>query len=59
MSKDLECPYCNEWQEVCHDDGFGYEEDQAHEMDCSNCGQSIVFYTSIHFSYRPIKEVRA
>lgn len=30
MSKDVECPYCEEWNEICHDDGFGYEEGVAH-----------------------------
>ncbi len=55
MRRDLQCPYCNEWQEVCHDDGLGYEEDKRHEMDCPDCGKSFVFCTSVHFTYEPAK----
>jgi hypothetical protein len=55
MSDDLECPYCGESNEVCHDDGFGYSEDEAHEMECESCGKNFVFYTSISFSYSPQK----
>ena len=55
MSNDLECPYCNAGNEVCHDDGFGYEEDKAHEMECRECGKNFVFYTSISFRYDPEK----
>lgn len=51
MNKDVECPYCGEWNEICHDDGFGYEEDVAHEMECSHCEKNFVFYTSISFHY--------
>ena len=52
---DLECPYCEAEQEVCHDDGFGYEEDQRHEMECSECEKSFVFTTSISYFYCPEK----
>jgi len=52
---DLECPYCDTELEVCHDDGFGYEEDKAHEMECSNCGKNFTFQTSIVFYYSPEK----
>jgi len=51
MSKDLECPYCEEWNEVCHDDGGGYAEDQNHEMQCAHCQKHFVFQTSISFHY--------
>ena len=51
MSKDVECPYCEEWNEICHDDGFGYDEDRAHEMECDHCGKNFVFHTSISFHY--------
>jgi len=27
---DVDCPYCGESQEICHDDGFGYSEDEDH-----------------------------
>lgn len=52
---DLECPYCDAQLDVCHDDGFGYEEGKPHEMDCSECGKNFVFHTSIHFHYSPEK----
>jgi len=51
MSKDFKCPYCERWQEVCHDDGFGYAEDEFHEMECSGCGKSLVFTTTITYDY--------
>jgi hypothetical protein len=50
---DLYCPYCDAGLEVCHDDGFGYEEDRAHEMYCSECDKNFVFYTTISFDYHP------
>lgn len=52
---DLECPYCNADQEVNHDDGFGYEEDQRHEMECSECEKMFVFTTSISCYYEADK----
>lgn len=52
---DLECPYCGHQQEVCHDDGFGYEEDVAHEDYCQSCDTGFVFYTSISYTYYPRK----
>jgi ribosomal protein S27E len=48
---DVKCPYCEHRQSVCHDDGFGYSEDEAHQLECRNCDKTFVFYTSIHFSY--------
>lgn len=52
---DLECPYCEKDCEVCHDDGFGYEEGVKHQMECPHCGKSFVFETSISFYYEPEK----
>ena len=52
---DFDCPYCGAEQEVCHDDGFGLEEDQRHEMQCSKCEKFFVFDTCIsvsHSAYR-------
>ena len=39
--KDLICPYCDHEMDVCHDDGFGYAEDKAHEMDCEECKKTL------------------
>lgn len=52
---DLECPYCEKELEVCHDDGFGYEEGVKHQTNCQHCGKSFVFETSISFYYESEK----
>ena len=53
--KDLECPYCGHWCDVCHDDGLGYEEGEKHEMQCGECEKNFIFYTSISYDYEPEK----
>ena len=53
--EDVECPYCNTYQEICHDDGFGYEENVRHEDKCEDCGKRFVFTTSMSFSYEGSK----
>ncbi len=55
MRDDLECPYCGKGQEVNHDDGAGYDESARHEQDCSDCGKTYVFTTSISYYYEPEK----
>ena len=52
---DLECPYCGAENNICHDDGFGYEEDVAHEMECGWCEKSFTFQTHISYNYYPQK----
>lgn len=52
---DLNCPYCDAELSVCHDDGFGYEEDVRHEMTCRECEKSFVFSTWISFHYEALK----
>jgi len=52
---DIECPYCEKEFDICHDDGFGYEEGVKHEIKCPHCGKSFVFRTSILFYYEPEK----
>jgi hypothetical protein len=52
---DIECPYCGAGQDICHDDGFGYEEDLRHEQECGSCGKTFVFTTSISFYYEAAK----
>ncbi len=46
---DVKCPYCKAEQEINHDDGYGYEEDETHEQECSKCEMTFVFTTSISF----------
>ena len=53
--EDLECPYCGEGNDVCHDDGAGYAEEEAHEMECDKCEKTFTFQTHISFSYYPEK----
>ncbi len=48
---DIECPYCGEDQEINHDDGYGYEEDQTHEQECRDCEKTFAFTTCISFDY--------
>jgi DNA-directed RNA polymerase subunit RPC12/RpoP len=49
--RDLECPYCGKEHDVCHDDGFGYDEGVKHEMWCDGCDKNFIFETSISFYY--------
>lgn len=51
MHDDVNCPYCGAGQEICHDDGRGYEEDRNHEQECGECEKIFVFNTHISFSY--------
>lgn len=51
MSYDIECPYCGKGQEINHDDGFGYAEDELHVQQCGDCEQYFTFTTSILFCY--------
>ena len=55
MSKDIDCPYCGTYQDINHDDGYGYEEDTPHTQHCGNCDKTFVFYTSISFYYESQK----
>lgn len=52
---DIECPYCGSANQVCHDDGDGYAEGMAHEMECSDCKKRFVFHTTVSFNYDPKK----
>ena len=52
---DIECPYCEKEMDICHDDGFGYEEGVKHHYTCDHCDKSFVFETSISFYYEPEK----
>ena len=52
---DIECPYCEKELDICHDDGFDYNEDELHQMECPHCEKSFVFRTSISFYYEPEK----
>jgi glutaredoxin len=51
MNKDVECPYCLKWQEVDHDDGYGYGENETYQQDCDSCEKTFTYTTEISFSY--------
>ena len=48
---DVNCPYCGAEQEINHDDGYGYEEDTLHKQECSVCGKSFAYTTTVCFFY--------
>lgn len=48
---DVDCPYCGKGQEICHDDGAGYDENSTHEQQCSDCDKYFAFTTSVCFHY--------
>ena len=45
------CPYCKQGMDICHDDGFGLEEDQEEEQECAHCRQTFSFTTSISIDH--------
>lgn len=49
--KDVSCPYCGHDQDINHDDGYGYSEDQTYKQNCEVCDMVFVFNTSIIYSY--------
>lgn len=52
---DLKCPYCETDVELCHDDGYGYEENCLHQQDCGHCGKTFAYTTEISFYFEPYK----
>ena len=52
---EIECPYCEHEQAVNHDDGFGFAEDELHQMQCRECEKMFTFWTTISFDYSPQK----
>lgn len=55
MVGDVKCPYCDEWQEICHDDGAGYSECQIHQQYCTDCDKLFAFTTSISYYYEAMR----
>jgi len=45
------CPYCLADLDICHDDGYGYDEGEACEQDCGRCGKTFIYYTLISYNY--------
>lgn len=55
MKDGINCPYCDTEQEINHDDGIGYTEDEAYTQKCVKCEKTFVYYTSISFYYKSFK----
>lgn len=55
MSKEVDCPYCGEGQEINRDDGYGCEEDQIYQQECSYCDKTFIYTTSISISHEAQK----
>lgn len=51
MSYDAECPYCGAEVEICHDDGYGYDEDEVYEQECGNCEMVFAYTTETSYYY--------
>ena len=52
---DIECPYCEMDQEINHDDGYGYDEDETYNQECPYCEKIFTFTTSIVLYYDALK----
>lgn len=52
---DVECPYCKKFQEICHDDGYGYEEEKIYKQWCGGCNKRFAYTTSISYDYEVSK----
>jgi len=52
---EVQCPYCETGQEINHDDGYGYDEDEIYEQECGDCEKVFAYTTSIHFHYEAAK----
>ena len=49
---DVTCPYCKTEQEINHDDGYGYDEDQEYEQSCVRCDKEFTFTTHITYNHK-------
>jgi uncharacterized Zn-finger protein len=48
---EINCPYCEEENEINHDDGYGYEENETYNQECSHCGKYFIYTTQVSFDY--------
>lgn len=48
---DAKCPYCKTEQEINHDDGYGYEDGETYEQQCTACEKAFKFTTAILYVY--------
>ena len=52
---DIECPYCGEEQNINHDNGSSYVEEEAHQQECPACAKTFIFHTFRSFDYEVAK----
>jgi hypothetical protein len=45
------CPYCNAKVEICHDDGYGYDECGTYQEECPSCEKIFIYTTRIKISH--------
>jgi hypothetical protein len=53
--KDIECPYCGFEQDVNHDDGYGYDENEKYQQECEKCKKTFIYTTTISFYHEADK----
>jgi hypothetical protein len=54
--KDCRCPYCDEYQEINHDDGYGYDPDLSYEQMCWNCDEVFEYTVFVRYTYTTRKK---
>ena len=52
---DANCPYCEKDIEICHEDGYGYEEGEVYEQECCECCKIFGYTTMVTYSYKEFK----
>lgn len=50
---DIECPYCDILQDINHEDGYGYQEDELCQQTCISCDKTFGYTTGILYVYTP------
>lgn len=52
---DINCPYCQAGLNIKHDDGYGREENELYQQECSHCNKIFVYTTDIIYIYNTQK----
>jgi hypothetical protein len=52
---DCECPYCGADVEICHDDGYGYKEDEIFQQECPKCEKNFAYTICFHIEHEASK----
>jgi len=55
MYYDAKCPYCESEQDINHDDGYGFREDELYQQECIECDKKFTFYTIINYDHETHK----